>query len=76
MKEMWLSDGVIGQEYVIEKILVNEKIRLHLENLGFIKNEKIKLLKHNYKNKSLLVKVFGINYALDIEIAKKVMVIQ
>ena len=74
MGEMLLSDCRIGKDYVIEKLLTTNKIKLHLENLGFVKNEKIKLLKYNYQNKSVLVKVCDINYALDIEIAKQVVV--
>jgi len=75
MREMLLCDCQLGKDYVIDKLLTNNKITSHLENLGFVKKEKIKLLKHNYKNKSILVKVCGINYALDIEIAKQVVVI-
>ena len=61
------------KEYKILKINIsNEKIKQQLTNLGFLENEKIKLLNHNYNKRGFLVKVMGVNYAIDKKICDKI----
>lgn len=61
------------KDYVIKEILVqNESIKQQLENLGFFKHEKIRLLNYNYGKKSYLIKVMGINYAIDKSVCENI----
>ena len=70
-----LSDIKINKYYKIEEIKINDiKIKKQIENLGFLKNEKIQLLKHNYGKNSYLIKVMGINYAIDKSVCDEIFV--
>ena len=65
MKEMCLLDVKLGQEYVISKINLNEKLAHHLCVFGVEKFGKIMVLKHNYFKTSFLIKILNISYAID-----------
>ena len=61
-----LSQAEILKEYKIDSIDgCDESVKNHLINLGFLRGEKIVVLKKNFGKKSLLVKVMNINYAID-----------
>ena len=62
----YLAEAKINVVYKIKNINIKDKcIYKQLENLGFLKNEKIILLNHNYGKKTYLIKVMGIKYAID-----------
>lgn len=70
-----LSELNINEEAVIYKIEnQNKAIENQLKSLGFLEGEKIILLNHNYNKKSYLVKVMGINYAIDAKICEGIIV--
>ena len=61
-----LKDVKVGEEVKIVLIdLTNKNLEKQLQNLGFLKGEKIKVMKINYGDKARLVKVFGVNYIID-----------
>ena len=72
--ELCLCDCEINKEYVISKIVQNDMIKNRLMCFGFLPKEKIKLLKYNYKNTCCLVKVMGINYAVDKKVCEGIIV--
>ena len=70
-----LKDVRIGEECKIESIKLSNKIlKRQLQNLGFMEGERIKIMKTNYGDKALLVKVFGVNYVVDSTIAQEIFV--
>ena len=72
MKEIKLTECKLKIEYLISKINIEtKKIRKHLESLMIKENEKIFILAKNYKCKSFMVKVLGINYAIEKIYVKK-----
>ena len=70
-----LTEGELDKIYLIYDIKIdNLKLKNHLENL-FIKNyQKISLKKKSYRSNAFIVKVLGINYALDKEICEKIFI--
>ncbi len=62
----------VNIELTIKKILVNEKLKQHLESLGIIKNEKILILANNGGNLVCLIK--NSKVALDKDVATKILV--
>lgn len=59
----------------IEKIEIKDnKVKLQLKNLGFEIGEEIKLLNYNYNKTSYLIKVMGVNYAIDKTICENIFV--
>lgn len=75
MKYLILSETKFNTNYVIFKIKIEDKnIKLHLNNLGFEEGQKIQILKSNYFRKTFLVKVMGINYAVDKKIIDNIIV--
>lgn len=62
----------VDKEFTIIKILANEKLKKHLEDLGIIPNAKITLLSANGGNVIMLVK--GIRLALDKLTASKILI--
>ena len=62
-------------EYKIKKINIsNDDVVNLLRNLGIYNNEKVIVLKTNYGNKSMLVNVSGINFALDKKVCEGIIV--
>jgi Fe2+ transport system protein FeoA len=75
MIEKCLVDLKIKESAKIKQINIkDEKIKTQLYNLGFWKGEEIKLLKHNFNKDSFLVKVMGVNYAVDRKICEGIIV--
>ncbi len=65
----------IGEEGVICKIEnKNKSVLSQLNKLGFFVGEKIKLLNYNYNKESYLVKIMGINYAIDKSVCEGIFV--
>ncbi len=69
---MPLTLAPIGQELTIRKIVVEEKLKKHLENLGITINSKITILSQNGGNLICLVKEGRL--ALDKNTALKIFV--
>ena len=70
-----LKDMKIGEECKIKSIeLASKNLEKQLKNLGFMEGEKIKIIKINYGDRALLVKVFGVNYVVDSTIAQGIFV--
>lgn len=75
MNKIKLSECEINKSYRICEVKEeNKTILAQLKNLGFTNNEKVVLLKSNYRKKSFLVKIMGINYAIDKLICDKILV--
>lgn len=73
MSEVRLVDLKKDGEFKITKIDIKEKaLCVQLKNLGFEVGEVIKLLNWNLGRKSYLVKVMGVNYAIDKLIAERI----
>ncbi len=69
---MPLTLAPIGKELTIRKIVVDEKLKKHLENLGIMVNSKITILSQNGGNLICLVKEGRL--ALDKNTALKIFV--
>lgn len=75
MKEFLLSAGKVERNYKILKINLSDvSLKKQLQNLGFLTGEKIKILNYNYGKKSFLVKVMGVNYAIDKNVCEGIVV--
>lgn len=75
MKEICLSECVFHKVYVISNVSMQDcDLKYKLEKLGFLKNEKIEILRTNYSGCSYLVKLMGIHFAIDKKICDKVIV--
>lgn len=65
----------LNKVYLIYDVLIeDERLKNHLRNLFIKKDEKIILLKKSYKNKTFLVKVLGINYAIEKKMCERIVV--
>lgn len=71
---MNLIDGIIGSEYIVKNIEVEEKIRRRLEALGLTKGTKVKVL-NNKKSGSVIFKVRGTRLAIGKKIAEGILVV-
>ena len=61
--------------YVIKSIeVLDVALNKQLKNLGFLVGEKMKVMKTNYGKTSYLVKVMGVNYAIDKKVAERIFV--
>lgn len=70
-----LIDLQKNKQAKIEKIKIkDERVKLQLNNLGFIVGEEIELLNYNYNKTSYLIKVMGVNYAIDKIICENIFV--
>ena len=75
MTKIKLSECKTNKTYLVCDLTEeNKEIILQLKNLGFSVGEKVELIKSNYRKKSFLVKVMGINYAMDKSICDKILV--
>lgn len=75
MTKIKLSECKTNKTYLVCDLKEeNKEIVLQLKNLGFSVGEKVELIKSNYRKKSFLVKVMGINYAMDKSICDKILV--
>ena len=62
----------IDEENVIKKIGGNPETKQHLQDLGFVVGEKVKIV--NSINGNLIVCVKDVRFAVSKELAKKVMI--
>ncbi len=75
MNKICLAGCELEKEYLICEIgSLDKKIKFHLERLQIKPRQKVKILKKSFKGQALIVKVLGINYALDKNICEKIMV--
>ena len=69
---MPLPIAPVGEELIVKKVLADEKIKRHFENLGIIVGSKLTIL--SAVGGSVIVKVAGGRLALDKGLAMKVLV--
>ena len=75
MGKMNLTECCLNKNYVIVNLkLSDESVKNHLRNLGFVVNEKIKVLHVNFGKSAYLVNVLGVKYAIDKRVACGVIV--
>ena len=61
---MRLNELNIGDKAVIKKIYAKEPLKSKLLSMGFIRGEKIRLLKHTLAKNTFDVDINGVNIAL------------
>ena len=61
-----------NKEYIIQKISGTDKVKAHLNNLGFIIGEPIRLI--SKVNDSVILKIKGVSLAISEELARRIMV--
>ena len=59
-----------GCDVLISRIAGSDKIRKHLENIGFVVGERIFVV--NKVNENVIVKIKGVSVALSHELAKRI----
>ena len=69
---MPLSMATPGVELIISRVGGMDKIKRHLNNLGFIEGEKIMVI--NKIDENVIVKLKGVSLAITNELAKKIFV--
>ena len=69
---MPLTVADTNHEYVIQRIKVQDKVRVHLKNLGFVENETVSVIQSIQGN--LIVEIKGVRIALDKSLANRIMV--
>ena len=71
---MNLLDGIIGKEYIVVNIEVEENISRRLQALGLTRGTKVKIL-NNKKSGSVIFKVRGTRLAIGKKIAEGILVV-
>lgn len=61
-----------GQDLLIARITGTDKLKKHLENMGFVVGEKVRII--NKVDENVIVKVKGVSVALSHELAKRIYV--
>lgn len=70
-----LCDLTVGEKTVVKKVeMVDKKICARLIEMGFVKNQKIDVVKNFKKTKTMVVIIRGCVLALDYNLAKSIMV--
>jgi len=69
---MRLNELNIGDKAVIKKIYAKEPLKSKLLSMGFIRGEKIRLLKHTLAKNTFDVDINGVNIALREEEAREI----
>ncbi|MBQ7339508.1 MAG: ferrous iron transport protein A [Clostridia bacterium] len=69
---MFLSEIESGKYCVIVNVLVSEKLRGRLFELGVKKGEKIKVVRESYKNSPIIILVKNTFFAIREEDANKI----
>ena len=69
---MRLSELNIGDKAIIKKIYAKEPLKSKLLSMGFIRGERVKLLKHTLAKNTFDVDVNGVNVALREEEAREI----
>lgn len=70
MMPLALAD--IGEEYIIKKIGGSPEVKKHLENLGFVVGGNVIII--NTLGGNMIVNVKESRVAIDVELARKIMV--
>ena len=61
-----------NETYSIKQIMGTDKVKLHLQNLGFTVGEPVMLV--NKVDENVIVKVKGVSLAISKELAKRIIV--
>ena len=69
---MRLSELNIGDKAIIKKIYAKDPLKSKLLSMGFIRGERVKLLKHTLAKNTFDVDVNGVNVALREEEAREI----
>ena len=69
---MPISMAPVGENLTIRRIAGNERIRKHLQNLGFIEGEPVVVV--SKINENVIIKLKGISLAVTCDLAKKIYV--
>ena len=67
---MPISVAPTGEPLTIKRISGNDKIKMHLHNLGFIEGEEIMVI--NKINDNVIVKLKGVSLAITCDLAIKI----
>ena len=67
---IYLADSM--EKLVIRAITGTDKVKSHLQNLGFVPGEEIMLV--NKVNDNVIVKVKGVTLGISFELAKRILV--
>lgn len=70
---MTLREGKIGQEYLVEDICLEDKVKRRLQMLGMTKGTGVSVL-NNKKSGSVILKVRGTRFAVGKRIAEGILV--
>lgn len=69
---MPLTFADLNHPYVIVRIAGQDRIRRHLQNLGFVEKETVSVIQNIHGN--LIVEIKGVRIALDQSLACRIMV--
>jgi len=69
---MRLNDLKIGESAIIKKILAKEPLKSRLLSMGFVKGERVKVLKHTLAKNTYEVEVNNVPIAMREEEAKEI----
>ena len=61
-----------GQSLTIQRITGTDKVKTHLENLGFVVGTEVLLV--NRRDENVIVKVKGVTLAISRDLAKRILV--
>ena len=67
---LYMAEG--GHDLVIARITGTDKLKKHLENMGFVTGETIRIV--NKVEENVIVKVKGVSVAISHELAKRIYV--
>ena len=67
---IYLADS--HENLIIKRITGTDKVKAHLENLGFIVGEPVMVI--NKVNDNVIVKIKGVSLAISRELAKRILV--
>ena len=67
---IYLAD--INAEVVIRKITGSDKIKKHLQTLGFIEGEKAQVI--NKVDENVIIRVKGVTLAISFELARRILI--
>ena len=73
MIKIKISNAKLNKNYIIDDVKIkDENLKNQLQNLGFLKDEKILILKTNLNSSAFLVEVMGVLYAVDKKICDNI----
>ena len=67
---IYLAD--LNVDVVIMKITGSDKIKKHLQSLGFVAGETVQLL--NKVNENVIIRVKGVTLAISFELARRILI--